>query len=290
MRVHKLRGVRFRGGWHDYAIVTGGLVVYPRLIAAEHKLEFRTEPFPSGIKELDELLGGGVDRGTSMLIMGPAGCGKTSIGLQFAAAAMERKEKAAIFMFDENKQTLLARATGIGMDLRESAKDEQLLMRQVDPAEMSPGEFTNLVRNLVEEQKARIVIIDSLNGYMNAMPEERFLTIHMHELLTYLSQQGVLSILIMAQHGIMGRMDSPIDVSYLSDSVLLLRYFESQGAIHQAISVMKKRTGRHERTIREFSITSSGLKVGQPLQDFQGVLTGVPTYVGKSLKKEGNAR
>jgi circadian clock protein KaiC len=288
MRLHKLRGVKFRGGWHDYAIITGGLTVYPRLVAAEHKLEFKTSPFPSGIKELDDLLGGGIDRGTSMLIMGPAGSGKTSIALQFAAAAMTRGEKASIFMFDENRQTLLARAAGIGMDLREAANGGGLKMRQVDPAEMSPGEFSNIVREAVEKDHSSVVIIDSLNGYMNAMPEERFLTIHMHELLTYLSQQGVLSIVVMAQHGIMGRMESPIDVSYLSDSVMLLRYFESQGSIHQAISIMKKRTGRHERTIREFEITSQGVKVGQPLHDFHGVLTGVPTYVGKPLNKDAH--
>jgi circadian clock protein KaiC len=287
LRLLKLRGVKYRGGWHDYAIVTGGLAIYPRLIAAEHKLEFKTQPFPSGIKELDDLLGGGIDRGTSMLIMGPAGSGKTSIGLQFASAAIGRAERAVIFMFDENQQTLLTRAQGIGLNLRDAVQEGRLMLRQVDPAEMSPGEFTSLVREAVQKDGAKLVIIDSLNGFMNSMPEERFLTIHMHEMLTYLSQQGVLSIVVMAQHGIMGKMESPIDVSYLSDAVLLLRYFESHGSIHQAVSVMKKRTGRHERTIREFRITAEGIRVGEPLQDFHGVLTGVPTYSGSTLPKLG---
>jgi circadian clock protein KaiC len=291
LRMVKLRGVKYRGGWHDYNIVRGGLAVFPRLIAAEHRPDFRLSVTPSGIPELDSLLGGGVDRGTSMLIMGPAGCGKTSIAMQYAAAAVARGEKAAMYLFDEGINTMLARGEGIGIRFRPAVESGQLMVRQVDPAEMPPGEFIQHVRDSVEHG-AKIVVIDSLNGYMNAMPEERFLTVHMHELLSYLGQQGVLTIVIMAQHGLMGRMESPIDVSYLSDVVVLLRYFESHGAIHQAMSVMKKRTGLHERTIREFRITAHGIQVGQPLQDFHGVLTGVPTYTGGStpLLRDKDAR
>lgn len=292
MRVVKLRGVRFRGGWHDYTIVGGGLEVYPRLVAAEHRPDAQIHPISSGVQGLDALQGAGADRGTATLIMGPAGSGKTSIGMQYVSAALERGERAAMFMFDENISTMLARGKGIGIDLSKWVhKDSKLSLRQIDPAEMPTGAFVQMVRKAVDVDKATVIVIDSLNGYLNAMPEERFLTIHMHELLSYLRQQGVLTILIMAQHGLMGRMDSPIDLSYLSDTVLLLRYFESRGTIRQAISVMKKRTGRHERTIREFQITSEGLKVGSPLYDFHGVLTGVPTYTGEKepLLRGGDA-
>lgn len=281
LRVMKLRGVKFSGGYHDYIIDKGGLKVFPRLVAAEHRGEFKAQVVSSGIPELDQLLGGGIDRGTSLLIMGPAGAGKSSIAMQYCAAAAERGEHASIFTFDETLENLLTRADGIAMNLRGAIRDKRVSVRQVDPAEMPPGEFVQLVRDAVEKDHAKIVVIDSLNGYLNSMPAERFLTIHMHELLTYLSQRGVLSIVVMAQHGLMGRMESPLDVSYLSDAVLLMRYFESNGAIHQAISMMKKRTGRHERTIREFAITSSGIKVGPPLVNFHGVLTGVPTYGGE---------
>jgi circadian clock protein KaiC len=282
LRIMKLRGVKFRGGWHDYTIVRGGLSVFPRLVAAEHKPAVEMTPVSSGINALDTLLGGGVDRGTSLLIIGPAGCGKSSVAVQFVCAAIARGEKASMFLFDENLEILLKRSTGVRMDLRTPHRDGRVIVKQVDPAEMPPGEFVSLVRRSVEEEHSKLVVIDSLNGYINAMPEERFLTVHMHELLTYLAQQGVLTIVVMAQHGIMGRMDSPADLSYLSDVVLLMRYFEAQGSIHQAISVMKKRTGKHERTIREFKISPEGLTVGQPLEDFHGVLTGVPTYTGKS--------
>ena len=280
IRTLKLRGVKFRDGWHDYVIGRGGLGVYPRLIASEHRPELKSRRVSSGIKELDALLGGGIDAGTSMLLVGPAGAGKSTIAMQYAAAAMERGERAAIFLFDESVSTMIARARGIGRNLRGAVEAGRLAVRQIDPAEMPPGEFVHVVRDVVERQQARVLIIDSLNGYLNSMPEERFLTIHMHELLSYLGQQGALTILIMAQHGVMGRMEVPIDLSYLSDSVLMLRYFESQGQIRQAISVLKKRTGRHERTIREFQITSDGIRVGEPLADFQGVLTGVPMYSG----------
>ncbi|HTL30569.1 MAG TPA: ATPase domain-containing protein, partial [Tepidisphaeraceae bacterium] len=226
--------------------------------------------------------GGGVDRGTSMLIMGPAGCGKTSVSMQYAWAAVNRGERASLFLFDEVVETMLKRARGIAMDLDSAVQRNLLSMRQIDPAEMSPGEFAQHVRDSVQKDQSKIVVIDSLNGYLNAMPEERFLTIHMHEMLSYLSQQNVVTILIMAQHGMIGKMDSPLDISYLSDTVLLMRYFEADGSIHQALSVVKKRTGRHERSIREFQITPQGLRVGEPLQQFQGILTGVPTYTGAS--------
>jgi circadian clock protein KaiC len=281
VRVIKLRGVKFRGGWHDYSIVRGGLHVFPRLVAAEHRLDFKFTCVPSGIAELDTLLGGGVDRGTSMLLLGAAGTGKSCIAMQFVHAALARGDRAAMFLFDENLATMLLRGDAIGIPLRDAIDKERLSVKQIDPAEMPPGEFVSLVRNAVEASDARIVVIDSLNGYMNAMPEERFLTLHMHELLSYLNQRGVLTIVIVAQYGLMGRMESPVDVSYLSDVVVLMRYFEAKGAIHQAISVMKKRTGKHERTIREFQITQAGLRVGPPLVDFQGILTGVPTYVGR---------
>jgi circadian clock protein KaiC len=282
MRVMKYRGVRFRGGWHDYGIARGGLTVYPRLIAAEHRPDVNLTTIASGLPELDALLGGGVARGTSLLLLGPAGCGKSTLAAQYAAAAAERGERAAMFLFDENVQTLLTRSNGIGMNLAGAISDGRVTARPIDPAEMPPGEFIHLVRAAVERDHARVVVIDSLNGYLNSMPDDRFLVIHMHELLTYLARQGVLTILIMAQHGMMGRMETPIDLSYLSDSVLLMRYFEAHGAIHQAISVMKKRIGAHERTIRQFRVTSEGVKVGEPLKDFQGILTGVPTFTGKA--------
>jgi circadian clock protein KaiC len=281
LKLVKLRGVKYRGGYHDYAIVRGGIVVFPRLVAAEHRPGATHETASSGIAELDKLLGGGMTRGTSMLIMGPAGSGKTSVALQYVAVAAERGERAAMFLFDENIETMLTRSAGIGMNVGSAIRDGRITARQIDPAEMPPGEFIQLVRDVVEKDKARVVVIDTLNGYLNAMPDERFLTIHMHELLTYLGQQNVMTILIMAQHGLMGKMDSPIDVSYLSDTVLLMRYFEAGGRIRQAVSVMKNRTGAHERTIREFMMTSEGLKVGPPLEEFHGILTGVPRYAGK---------
>lgn len=290
LKLVKLRGVKYRGGFHDYAIVPGGLVVFPRLVAAEHEARSDRGTISSGIPQLDTLLGGGMSRGTSMLIMGPAGSGKTSLAIQYATAAAGRGERAALFLFDENVDTMLTRASGIGMDLRGAIEREHIITRQIDPAEMSPGEFVAVVRQAVEEGNVRVVVIDSLNGYLNSMPEERFLTIHMHELLTYLAQRGIMTILVLAQHGLMGKMDSPIDVSYLSDTVLLMRYFEAGGQIRQAISVMKKRTGSHERTIREFMMTSGGLRVGEPLREFHGILTGVPEYLGKDhpLLKDAN--
>jgi circadian clock protein KaiC len=285
LRVSKLRGSRFRGGFHDFAIRTGGIEVFPRLVAADRRGEFKPESVASGVAALDALLGGGLDRGTASLIMGPAGSGKSSLAAHFSAAAAGRGEQVATFLFDEGVNIYLGRAAGLGTDLRREVEAGRLTMQQVNPAELSPGEFAHAVCTAVDHG-ARLVIIDSLNGYLQAMPDERFLTAQMHELLTYLNQQGVVTILIMAQHGFMGAMSSPVDVSYLADTVVLLRYFEAAGAIRRAISVIKKRTGRHEDTIREMRLSASrGVEVGEPLTAFRGVLTGVPVFTEESEKK-----
>jgi circadian clock protein KaiC len=279
LRVVKLRGSKYRGGFHDFKIETGGLVIYPRLIAGEHHQEFTPEMVTSGVPELDTLLGGGLNRGTSTLVLGPAGSGKSSIAAQFAAAAAERGEHAASFLFDEGMHTYLSRASGLGREMSQHVEAGRMSLRQIDPAELSPGEFAHYVRQAVERDGARVVVIDSLNGYMQAMPDERFLTVQMHELLTYLNQQGVVTILVLAQHGFMGaQMGTPVDVSYLADTVLMLRFFEASGAVRRAISVVKKRIGYHENTIREMRMSGDGITVGQPLKDFHGVLTGVPNY------------
>jgi circadian clock protein KaiC len=281
LRVTKLRGSRFRGGYHDFTILTGGVAVFPRLVAAEHHEEFKRESITSGINELDLLLGGGLDRGTATLILGPAGSGKSTLGAQFAAATATRGELTAAFVFDELKETFIARAAATGTDVRNFMNADLITVQQVDPAELSPGQFAHRVRNAVDVNGARVIIIDSLNGYLNAMPDERFLTIQMHELLTYLNQKGVATILVMAQHGFLGTsMATPVDVSYLADTVMMLRYFETDGAVHRAISVIKKRSGPHEHTIREFNITANGIRIGPPLSQFRGVLTGVPIYEG----------
>lgn len=289
MRVVKMRGRRYRGGYHDCMIRTGGIVVFPRLVAAEHHTDFKPQSISSGLTSLDHLLGGGLDRGTSTLIMGPAGTGKSSVALQYAMAAARRGESAAVFAFDEGFPTLFSRAKALGMDLPGEVKAGHVSMRRVDPAEMSPGEFSWHVRAMVEQNNARVVLIDSLNGYLNAMPEYRLLAIQMHELLSYLGQRGVATILVMAQHGLIGAgAESPVDVSYLSDTVILLRFFEAAGRIRKAISVMKKRSGLHEDTVRELVLGREGLRVGEVLKGFSGVLTGAPQYsgdVGKLLER-----
>jgi circadian clock protein KaiC len=288
LRVTKLRGSRFRGGFHDFTIKTGGIKVFPRLVAANRRSEFKPETVASSVAELDTLLGGGLDRGTATLIMGPAGSGKSSVATHFAAAVARRGEVVASFLFDEGVNIYLNRAAGLGVDLRAEVEAGHLKVQQVDPAELSPGEFAHAVCEAVERDHARVVIIDSLNGYMQAMPDERFLTVQMHELLMYLNQQGVVTILVMAQHGFMGMaMNSPVDVSYLADTVVLLRYFEAAGAIRRAISVVKKRTGRHEDTIRELRLsTARGVEVGEPLTAFRGVLTGVPVFTDDAGKRK----
>jgi circadian clock protein KaiC len=281
LRVVKMRGIKFRGGYHDFTIETGGLAIYPRLIAAEHHNSFIGELTSTGSSELDALLGGGIERGTSLLLIGGAGVGKSSIALTYAMSAAERGETVMMFAFDEGLGTVFARAAGLGMRLQECVDSGLVRVQQIDPAEMSPGEFAHRVRESVEHLGVRVVIIDSLNGYMNAMPEERFLVLQMHELLSTLNQLGVVTILVLAQHGLMGPMQTPLDISYLSDAVLMLRYFEAEGRVRRAISVVKKRSGVHEDAIREFRLTPEGVKVGPPLTQFQGVLSGTPSYRGE---------
>lgn len=288
LRVIKCRGVKFRGGYHDYKIERGGLSVFPRLVAAEHRQDKPLKQLSSGLAPLDSLLGGGIERGTSTMIVGPPGTGKSTIAAQFAATAAARGEKVAFFVFDESRTTLLSRVRGLGIDLARHIESEQVYIQQVDPAELSPGEFTQAIRRVVDDQQVSIVVIDSLNGYLAAMPSERYLVVQLHEMLSYLGQKNVATILIGAHQGLIGmNMNSPVDASYLADAVVLLRYFEYRGDIQQAISVVKKRSGLHERTIREFSLSSGHIWVGEPLRDFRGVLTGIPAYDGSSelLKK-----
>jgi circadian clock protein KaiC len=281
LQVLKMRGKPFRPGYHDYTIARGGLQVFPRLVAAEHQDDFEPAQVKSGIAGLDALMDGGLDKGTSTLVMGPAGSGKSTLATQYAVAAAARGERAAFFLFEESRKTLLARSAGLGLDVKGHLAAGRLSLRQVDPGELSPGEFVSLVRAEVEARGATVVVIDSLNGYLNAMPEARFLTLQLHELLTYLGQRGVTTLLVVAQHGLVGTsMQTPIDVSYLADSVLLLRFFEAAGQVRMALSVLKKRSGAHERTIRELKFGKDGVTVGKPLDEFQGILTGVPTYVG----------
>jgi circadian clock protein KaiC len=280
LRVVKMRGINFRGGFHDFKIEKGGLSIYPRLVAAEHHAAFAGDFTPSGNAELDRLLGGGLERGTNALLIGAAGVGKSSVALTYAIAAAERGEHAVYFAFDEGRGTLEARAQTLGLALQDKLDRGLVRYQQIDPAEMSPGEFAANVRDCVEKDGARVVIIDSLNGYLNAMPDGRFLILQMHELLSYLSQKGVLTILVLAQHGLVGPMDTPLDISYLSDAVIMLRYFEHGGTVRRALSVVKKRSGRHEHTIREFKLSAEGISVGPPLTHFSGIFSGTPTYHG----------
>ncbi len=281
LRVIKYRGQSFRGGYHDFVIKTGGVAVFPRLRAIEHKTSFDRTTLSSGIKEFDDLLGGGIERGSSTLLIGPAGTGKSLFTLQFVDAAVRRGEKAAVFIFDEELGLLFSRTRSMGIDLEKMHDDGLIHIEQLDAAELSPGEFAQRVRDRVASYDAKTVVIDSINGYQASMPEENALILHMHELLQYLNRQGANTFLTVAQHGLVGDMKSPVDVTYLADSVVLLRYFEALGKVRRAVSVIKKRTGRHEETIREFRITNEGLTLGGPLSGFQGVLRGVPTFVGE---------
>jgi circadian clock protein KaiC len=275
--VTKFRGQEFRGGYHDYKINRGGVIVFPRLVAAEHGSDEPMRKLASEIPALDDLLGGGLESGTSTLIVGAPGTGKSTIAAQFALAEARRGGCAALYIFDESTTTLRTRCIGLGMNLDPFIASGHILLRQVDPAELSPGELVHDIRAAVTEHSARVVVIDSLNGYLNAMPNERFLIVHLHELLTFLGKHAVASMLIGAQHGLIGtQMQSPVDASYLADAVLLLRYFEAGGEVRQAISMLKKRGGAHERTIRDFSMDATGLHVGPPLRQFRGILTGVP--------------
>jgi circadian clock protein KaiC len=279
LRIIKYRGQRYRGGYHDFVIATGGVRVFPRLVAAEHRHPFKREVLATQSAELNALLGGGVERGSSLLILGPAGTGKSLLALTFVCGAIKRGEKAAMFIFDEELGLLFERARGLGIDLQKMVDDDNLTIEQIDAAELTPGELSARVRHCVEEQQAKSVVIDSLNGYQASMPEEKSLILHMHELLQYLNRQGASTFLTVAQHGLVGDMQAPVDVTYLADTVILLRYFEALGRVRRAMSVIKKRTGAHEDTIREYRIDRRGITLGEPLMDFQGVLRGVPELV-----------
>jgi circadian clock protein KaiC len=283
IRIAKLRGAEFISGFHDFAIRRGGLEVFPRLVASEHHANFERTMVSSGVAQIDSMLGGGMTRGASTLIMGPAGTGKSAIASLYATAAARRGERAAIFAFDELRRTTIERADALGMTMSAEIEKGNIIVQQIDPAEMSPGELAHRARDLVENQGFRFIVIDSLNGYLQSMPAEKYLYIQLHELLTYFSQLGATTIMVMAQAGLVGTAVSPADVSYIADCVLLLRYFESGGRVHKAMSVIKKRTGRHEDSIRELTM-DGGLHVGEPLEDFRGVLTSVPEFFGAEEK------
>jgi circadian clock protein KaiC len=282
LQVVKMRGLKFRGGYHDFKLETGGLKVYPRLVAAEHHRTFTGELVSTGIAEFDQLIGGGLVPGSNMLLVGPSGVGKTTTAIRCMLATLERGERAAYFLFDEGLGTLTTRCAALGMDIKPYLDSGLLSLQQVDPAEMSPGEFTSRVRQAVETQGSRFICIDSLNAYLQAMPGEKFLLLQMHELLNYLNQLGVITFMILGQHGFIGDMRSDIDLSYLSDAILLFRFFETKGRILTAVSATKSRTQAHERAVREFKLSEKGLQVGQALQDFEGVMAGVPTYHGET--------
>jgi circadian clock protein KaiC len=282
LEIKKLRGSKFREGFHDYCIKHGGVEVYPRLVAAEHLIAFQPTQLESGVPALDTLLGGGIDSGTSTLLLGPAGCGKSTIAVRYAISAVERGDRAALFTFDETLATLVIRAKGLGMDIKKHVDSGKLLLRQVDAAALSPGQFVYEIRQLVEKHDLKLLIIDSLNGFLNAMPGEHFLAMQLHEMLAFLSQKGVTTIMTVSQVGFVGtNIDTPVDVSYLADTVLLFRYFEAAGEVRQALSVIKKRSGEHERTIRELLMRNGLIRVGEILTEFDGVLTGSPTFRGR---------
>src|SRR3984885_824566 len=281
LRVLKYRGQRYRGGFHDFTIRTGGVNVFPRLVAAEHVTRFARMQFSTGIPELDALMGGGIEAGSSTLILGPAGTGKSLIVMTFVMAAIARGEKAALFIFDEELGLLFDRMKVMGIDLQAERDKGNIVLQQIDAAELSPGEFAHRVRSTVDNQKIKTVVIDSLNGYQAAMPEENSLILHIHELLQYLNRQGAATFMTVAQHGLVGDMKAPVDVTYLADTVILLRYFEALGSVRRAMSIIKKRTGMHESTIREYRIDNRGLTIGEPLDGFQGILRGVPIYIGE---------
>lgn len=277
LHVTKFRGSDFRNGFHDYEIRRGGIEVFPRLVAAEHRQEPSRERLKSGLEPLDVLLGGGLERGTSTLIQGAAGTGKSTIAALFAAKAAERGEHSMLLIFDESVPTLFSRMNGLGVNLKTHVESGKMAIRQVDPAELSPGEMAEIIRRTVTEKRSRIVIVDSLNGYLNSMPDGKFLIVQMHEVLTYLGQQGVASILIAAHHGMVSaHMSSPVDMSYLADTVLLMRYFEAEGEVRQVISVVKMRGGAHERSIRELRMKDGRIHLSEPMRNYRGVLTGTP--------------
>jgi circadian clock protein KaiC len=288
LQVLKLRGSDFASGFHDFSIRQDGIAVFPRLVAADHGSEFHQSAIKSGVASLDALLGGGIERGTSTLLVGPPGSGKSTLALQYACAATARGDHAASFVFDETKGALLARSRGLGLDLREGTGPGTILLRQIDPVEISPGEFAGMVRRSVEQDGARVVIIDSLNGYLNAMPQDNYLVAQLHELLSYLSNQGVTTFMVVAQSGMLGsHMSSPVEASYLADTIVMVRYFEHAGQVKKALSVMKKRTGGHEASIRELWFDREGVHLGEPLLELRGVLTGVPLEFGDEPAETG---
>jgi circadian clock protein KaiC len=281
LRVVKLRGIRYRGGEHDFVLDTGGIAVFPRLVAAEHREYASGKVVGTGIAKLDALMGGGLACGSNTLFSGPSGVGKTTTAVACARAALQRGEKVAYYLFDEGLATLMVRAKALGLDVQEYIGLGQLNIVQLDPAEVSAGEFAHMVRHAVEEGGAAMVVIDSLNAYLQAMPGSKFLLLQMHELLSYLNHRNVVTILILGQHGLLGEMRAEVDMSYLSDGILLFRYFEARGNLLKAVSMVKSRTNHHEQTIREFRLGPQGLQVGQELTDFEGVLGGITVYRGK---------
>lgn len=284
IHVAKLRGVAFRGGSHDYLIKKGGILIYPRPASTDYDGTFNRKTYSSGVPQLDTLLGGGLDSGTSNLILGPAGTGKSTIAMAFAAAAASRGEKVAFFSFEENLSSLLGRSDALGMNIKKYVDSGLITLRKIDPAELTPGEFGFLMRESSAKDSAEVVIIDSLNGYLHAMPEQQFLMLQLHDLLSFLSNRGVVTIMVLAQAGIMGPMKTPIDLTYLADSVVVTRFFEAFGGMKKAISVIKKRSGTHEETLRELKIGKGGILVGPILQEFTGVFSGLPKYTGSSTK------
>jgi circadian clock protein KaiC len=282
VNIIKMRGIKFRGGYHDYTLDTGGITMFPRLVAAEHMTDFTPSVRPTGSTGFDQLLGGGLVRGTNTLIVGPSGIGKTTLSVRCLLSALERGEKAAFYLFDEGLGTFLSRSRALGMDLRPYLADGQLRIQHIDPAELSPGEFAQMLRGAVERDGTSFIAIDSLNAYLQAMPGEQFLTLQMHELLSYLNQQGVTTVLVLGQHGLIGEVRTDVDLSYLSDSTVLLRFFESHGRLRRAITVIKSRTAEHALTIHELQLNADGVRIGDPLIGFEGVLTGLPTYRGST--------
>jgi circadian clock protein KaiC len=282
VNIIKMRGIKFRGGYHDYTLLTGGIVIYPRLVAAEHTSDFTPSIRPTGSAGFDVLLGGGLVRGTNTLVVGPSGIGKTTLSVRCLLSALERGEKASFYLFDEGLGTFHARSAALGMDLRHYAANGQLRIQHIDPAELAPGEFAQMLRDAVELQGVGFIVIDSLNAYLQAMPGEQFLTLQMHELLSYLNQKGVTTVLVLGQHGLIGEVRTDVDLSYLSDSTVLLRFFESGGRLRRAITVIKSRTANHALTIHELQLGADGVKIGDPLEGFEGVLTGLPSYRGST--------
>ena len=289
LRIVKMRGIKYRGGYHDFLLETGGILAFPRLIAAEHHTPFDATARSTGSDALDLLLGGGLVPGTNTLLLGPSGVGKTTMAIRCMLTALERGERGTYYLFDEGLATLLARSATLGMDLSPHIAAGRLTITQIDPAELSPGEFSSMVRQSVEEHGSSVVAIDSLNAYLHAMPGEEYLILQMHEMLSYLNQQGVTTLLVLGQHGVIGEVRTDIDLSYLSDSILLFRFFEAKGEVRTALSVVKSRVNAHERTIREMKLSAHGIQVGEALADFEGVLTGLPSYRGAVAMLTGDA-